>query len=114
MNIEYDFLKVGSVVKPRPGYIFLDVGNRLTDGIIDTHPDVQEADTSACSSTLIVEDPSRVTGWVMPTESEAHIVLHEVPDFDCVASSLLARRLLEAHSNGKRPEKWNVWARFAC
>src|SRR5258708_621204 len=111
MNIEYDFLKVGSVVDPRPGYLYLDVGNRLGSGVIDVHHEERQPGATSCTCSLIADAPSLVTGWVDPTLPVVHIVLHESPDFDCIASSLLARLLLMAWATGQElPDDWGVIA----
>ncbi len=113
MRIEYDFLKVGSFVEPRPGYIYIDIGNQSVPGVIDTHPDVIENERFKCSSSLIVDQPTLVTDWISGDDlrGAVHLVMHEHPDYDCIASSFLVRRLLEARVRGDAfPRGWEEWA----
>ncbi|HET7436973.1 MAG TPA: hypothetical protein VFN10_19850 [Thermoanaerobaculia bacterium] len=95
--------------------MYIDVGNQSCPGVIDTH-----ADSGAefeCSSTLIAERPHLITDWITPAElaGSVRMVMHENPDYDCIVSSLLARRLLEARADGRSlPEGWDSWARLAA
>lgn len=111
MNIDYDFVRVGTVVEPRPRYLYLDVGNKTTPGIIDTHADPSAAEAAPCSASLIVTTPSLVTDWIQAGDPQTCIVVHENPDFDCIASSLLARKLIEARlGSSDQPAGWQRWA----
>ncbi|MGZ5450402.1 MAG: hypothetical protein ACXWLY_13485 [Thermoanaerobaculia bacterium] len=113
MRIEYDFLKVGSFVEPRPGYIYIDIGNQSVPGVIDTHPEVVANERFKCSSSLIVDQPALVTDWISGDDlrRSVHLVMHEHPDYDCIASSFLVRRLLEARARGDAfPGGWEEWA----
>ncbi len=113
MRVEYDFLRVGSVVEPRRSHIYVDVGNQSLPGVIDTHTIDAHLDAFECSSSLIVSDPSLVTGWISGEDLRLPIkvVMHENPDYDCIASSLLVRKLLEAQAVGKvLPDGWHEWA----
>jgi len=83
------FVPMGSHLEPQAGCIALDVGNRLTQGIIDHHHLRDGATDSTAAlvwkhSDLVtghegVEDPDKIT-WV----------LHEDPDFDGIAALYLA------------------------
>jgi hypothetical protein len=113
MRVEYDFLRVGSVVSPTRGSIYVDVGNATAPGVIDTHAETSGGDAFDCTSSLIVGDPSLVTDWVSARDlsDTVRVVMHERPDYDCIASSFLVRRLLEATAEGRgRPEGWEAWA----
>jgi hypothetical protein len=113
VRIEYDFLRVGSYVEPRRGHIYIDIGNQSLPGVIDTHGRSLESDSFACSSSLIAAQPSLVTDWITGDDMRQPIrlVMHENPDYDCIASSFLVRRLLEARAQGHGlPKDWNEWA----
>src|SRR6185436_6002383 len=75
--------------------------------------EVTEATEFVCSSSLLAAQPDLVTGWIADDElaGPIHLVMHENPDYDCIASSFLVRRLLEARANGKDlPDAWHDWA----
>lgn len=113
MRIEYEFLRVGSFVEPRRGHIYIDIGNQSRPGIIDTHGDTPDADAFDCSTSLIVAKPSLVTEWITTEEllGDVRLVMHENPDYDCIASSFLVRHLLEARAKGvDLPPQWHEWA----
>jgi len=113
VRIEYDFLRVGSFVEPRRGHIYIDIGNQSLPGVIDTHGDSLESDSFACSSSLIAARPALVTEWITGDDmgQPIRLVMHENPDYDCIASSFLVCKLLEARSKGPGlPEGWDQWA----
>jgi hypothetical protein len=113
VRVQYDFLRVGTSVNPRRGHIFLDIGNRRQPGVIDTHAHEYGADDFECSSTLVAARPSLVTDWLSADDlaGVVTLVVHESPDYDCIASSLLVRKLIEARASGKLlPDGWDEWA----
>src|SRR5580765_796430 len=113
MQFEYDFLRLGSSVEPRRRHIYLDLGNQSGDGVVDTHAFGYADENFECSSSLIAAQPSIVTSWISPDELEHPItlVMHEDPDYDCIASSFLVVKLLEARASGlELPEGWGQWA----
>jgi hypothetical protein len=68
LHLKYDFLRVGSVVEPRRGYVYVDIGNRLEPGVIDTHQRAGGSDPSAeCTTSLIAREPWLVSDWGTPT-----------------------------------------------
>lgn len=108
MIIHYSFVPMGTVVSPQQknekmqpqrNRIFLDVGNALQAGVIDTHhlPDgVSVGKKRFISATGVVTTfPSLVLDNIDNEATEVEIVIHQHPDLDCFASAYLARYLIE-------------------
>jgi serine/threonine protein kinase len=74
--------------------LYLDVGNRLRAGAIDHH---QDAAPGRSNAGLVLAHPELVAGSVNPRrglDDPFTIVLHAMPDLDCIASAYLAIGLL--------------------
>ena len=70
--------------------LYLDVGNDLRAGVIDHHQDAAPAGSTAG---LVLAHPDLVAGSVNPrrgADDPFTIVLHAMPDLDCIASAYLA------------------------
>lgn len=83
---------MGSTVLPERGKLFLDTGNRLTEGILDCH----QMNREMCSSQLAFDHPELYTGWLKDYDA-IDAVLHEYPDLDCIAALYIVDCML----NGK-------------
>jgi Protein kinase domain len=70
--------------------LYLDVGNGLRAGVIDHHQDAAPAGSTAG---LVLAHPELVAGSVNSrrgSDAPFTIVLHAMPDLDCIASAFLA------------------------
>ena len=79
--MNYNFIEAGSNVKNKHKNLYLDVGNNLTNGIIDHH---QLIDIQKSATRLVYENKKFISNDIDT------ITLHKSPDLDCVASSYLA------------------------
>jgi hypothetical protein len=116
LNWKFDFLGAGSTVNPVPNTLFVDLGNRLTEGIIDTH----HSDDYKSSAHALKERPDLVINHLLTNLNEAYargeqdrlnnlaemeftFVTHGGPDWDGIATFYLCNHLL---INGCLPEPW--------
>lgn len=120
LTFNYEFIKQGSMVSidaakgercftvksedgshiknyPIKNTVILDVGNLLTEGVIDHHhlKNGIEVDNTIYKSTtgILSVYPSLVKN-ICEHCSEVTIVLHQQPDFDCFASAYLVQEIL--------------------
>ena len=111
--IRFVYVGPGSSVPregPAPDRLYLDVGNDLRTGVLDHH---QSQSYVGSTTRLVAMNPDLVAGAVQPRRDPATpftIVLHEVPDFDSVASAYLAVALL---TTGEFPPGTEALARYA-
>ena len=87
-RVNYRFVPFGTVLDTQPKAVALDVGQGCKPGVLDHHFAGGSQDYAA---TLVVRHPELLVQHVqdVPTD-EVTWILHERPDFDCVASLLLA------------------------
>jgi len=102
----YAFVRPGLRVEGTHSAVYLDVGGQLSPGVIDQHSDQSLGD---CTSHLIIRYPESVYhhllgDWLRRRDDGQalagrpfcpRIVTHTAPDFDAVASTLLAMHLVE-------------------
>ena len=111
--IRFVFTGIGSSAPkdgPAPERLYLDVGNDLRAGVIDHH---ELNEYGGSTTRLVLSNPGLVTGSIQLQRDPAapfHIVLHEAPDFDSVASAYIAVTLL---STGEFPPGAEALARYA-
>jgi hypothetical protein len=89
--------------------LYLDVGNGLRAGVIDHHQD-----SAGSTAGLVLAHPELVAGSVNPrrgSDDPFTIVLHALPDLDCIASAFLAVRYL---SEGTFPEGAEALAHYVA
>jgi hypothetical protein len=82
--------QAGAVGGPPRDRLYLDVGNALRPGVIDHHHD---SGLAGCTAGLVLAHPELVAGALDPRRSAGDpftIVLHAMPDLDCIASAYLA------------------------
>jgi class 3 adenylate cyclase len=89
------FIGVGSSLRPQPGVLALDVGNRAEPGILNHH----QPGVSGCAAALVLEHPEWVLAAPRPdrlagSQPSLEIVVHAEPDFDCCAATFLALEVL--------------------
>lgn len=96
-DIRYDFVKYGAIAPADlegKNTVYLDVGNGLRVGVIDQH---QLASYRGASAQLVTENISFVLD-ALSAEREAgelfRIIVHEKPDFDCLVSAWITKRLI--------------------
>jgi hypothetical protein len=117
LNWKFVFLGPGTTVNPVPNTLFVDLGNRLTEGIIDTH----HSDDYKSSAHALKERPDLVLNHLLTNLNEAYargeqdrlnnlaemeftFVTHVNPDWDGIATFYLCNHLL---INGSLPEpRW--------
>ncbi len=116
LSWKYEFLGPGTTVNPLPNTLFVDLGNRLTEGIIDTH----HSDDYKSSAHALKERPDLVLNHLLTNLNEAYargeqdrlnnldemeftFVTHEDPDWDGIATFYLCNHLL---INGSLPDSW--------
>ena len=87
-RVNYRFVPFGTVLDTQPKAVALDVGRGCKPGVLDHH---FAGGSQDCAATLVVRHPELLVQHVqdVPTD-EVTWILHERPDFDCVASLLLA------------------------
>lgn len=99
--MKYSFVEPGKYIAAGiDDKLFLDVGNALTEGIIDHH----QPDAPKHSATYLVYKNTDLLGLDVK-----EIVLHISPDLDCIAASYLANYYIK---NKCFPEFAEVLARF--
>jgi len=92
------FVSYGSVLAPQPKELAIDVGNRLSPGVIDHH---QPGPEDECTTSLILRYPHYVLDHLegIPVE-EITVITHVSPDLDAVTAAFFCNALL---SNGHLP-----------
>jgi hypothetical protein len=91
--------------------LYLDVGNGLRAGVIDHHQDVAPAGSTAG---LVLAHPELVAGSVRSgrgPDDPFTVVLHAMPDLDCIASAFLAVAYL---AEGAFPEGAEALAHYVA
>ncbi len=113
---KYVFLGPGTTVNPMPNTIFVDLGNQLAEGVIDTH----HSANFKSSAHALQERPDLVLNHLLKNLNEAYargeeerlssldemeftFVTHTDPDWDGVATYYLCKHLL---NNGCLPPPW--------
>ncbi len=119
LNWKFDFKAPGSTWEPLPNTMFVDVGNKLTEGIIDTH----QGTKYKSSAHALSENPHLVLNHLLKGLNEAYargdwnsnqrdslkrgieftFVIHTQPDWDGIATFYLCDHLLRT---GKLPCVW--------
>jgi len=91
----YEFVPVGTVLKPAPGRVAVDVGNKCVPGVIDHHFAGAGAE---CAATLIAARPQELVLDHLgeDTGGEVPVLVHKRPDMDCLVSAYLVRELLRS------------------
>jgi hypothetical protein len=112
--IRFTFVGMGELApmvdSPRDR-LYLDVGNGLRAGVIDHH---QEAAPAGSTAGLVLAHPELVSGSVNPRrglDDPFTIVLHAMPDLDCIASAFLAVAYL---AEGASPEGADALAYYVA
>jgi len=87
------FVGHGDVVEPQPGVVALEVGNRTVPGVIDHH---QGDAAKECTASLIYRYPHLVLDHEgIEDIRNVTIVMHELSDFDTIASAYFTQHLIE-------------------
>lgn len=87
-RLDYEFIPLGSRVEPASKKVALDVGNRCENGVIDHHIGKGEID---CTASIVWKHPELVTDHIKGQDPDRITwLVHEDPDFDCIASTYLA------------------------
>ena len=94
IGVKFEFVRNGTTAEqtPEENTIWIDVGNKMEKGIIDHHGD--EKDDSVCATEMVYRHPELVLQNIT-NPNELTIVGHILPDFDCVASAYLVKKLVE-------------------
>ena len=94
LNVTFKFVRNGTTAEqtPETNTIWIDVGNKMEKGIIDHHG--EEKDDSVCATEMVYKHPELVLQNIT-NPNELTIVGHILPDFDCVASAYLVKKLAE-------------------
>jgi len=105
--IDFAFVKAGSDALPTPGRVYVDVGNRFADGVLDHHAPGTPAQ---CSAQLALDHLRHVWSQV-GADGRVTILTHEYPDMDAVSGIYFAR----AHLLGEPLDAAaRAWAGYAC
>ena len=115
LNWKFDFRAHGSTLEPLPNTLFVDVGNKLTEGIIDTHHGtnfnstadaLQKRPELVLNHFLMGINQAYARGEAdrlrAVNEIELTFVTHNAPDWDSVAAFFLCDHLVRT---GEFPEK---------
>lgn len=94
LNVNFEFVRNGTTAEqtPEENTIWIDVGNKMQKGIIDHHG--EEKDDSVCATEMVYKHPELVLQNIT-NPNDITIVGHILPDFDCVASAYLVKKLAE-------------------
>lgn len=83
---------------------FLDVGNRLQNGVVDHHQRNDDIISSnrqlKCVTSLVVNNPNLVLDNIDNDCEEIEIVMHTSPDFDSYAAAFLIEKLTSQNNFG--------------
>ncbi|UCE21369.1 MAG: hypothetical protein JSV46_03855, partial [Candidatus Aminicenantes bacterium] len=100
MDVSYQFVNYGEVLKPVEDFLALDVGMKTVPGVIDHHHPKAEVE---CTASLIIKHPHLVLDHIKREEKtgikkdsiQLCIITHRLPDFDSISSVFLALKLIE-------------------
>ena len=109
--IRHRFVPPGTVADPAaPDEIWLDVGNRLGDGVFDHH---QPRAPARCTAALVLAGAEAIRARVadLPPGAPLTLVTHTDPDTDAVTAAWLVERLLAGDL--PRPAA-DTWAEAVC
>jgi len=119
----FNFIPPGSLVRedapderlrPKMNRIFLDVGNRLDQGVIDHHQGncgIEVSGKVYMSTTgLVMHCRHLILRNIAGDAKQVEIVVHEDPDFDCFAAAYLVQKLV---LDGELPEQCRCLADYA-
>jgi hypothetical protein len=102
MNIQYSFIPAGTVAEAELNRIYLDVGNRLCNGVIDHH----HSDAPEQSATeIVLNRPELVTAQIGAEGHPMTITTHHFPDLDAISATYIAGE----HLLGKPISKFHRW-----
>jgi hypothetical protein len=108
----FAFVGHGSAAPPAGAgrdQLYLDVGNALRPGVIDSH---HLGGAGRTTASLVLDHPQyvrdAVDSWRSP-DGAFTLVLHHEPDLDCTAAAFLARAFLTA---GRFPERARVLCNY--
>jgi hypothetical protein len=101
-QISFRFIRMGSrAPDPVPSCeLWLDVGNRVSENVIDHHGGNTEAWNA---SQLFMQEHDKLVSASLPEQPQVTFVLHESPDADAVLAAWLAKNVLTAAG----PVLWN-------
>ena len=110
-NVKFEFVKNGTTAEqtPEKNTIWIDVGNKMEKGILDHHG--EENDNSECAAEMVYKHPEFVLQNITNSD-DLTIVGHILPDFDCVASAYLVKKLAENGELSPEMEKIVEYARL--
>lgn len=94
IEVKFEFVRNGTTAEqtPEENTIWIDVGNKMEKGVIDHHG--EKKDDSVCATEMVFKHPELVLQNIT-NSNELTIVGHILPDFDCVASAYLVKKLAE-------------------
>ncbi len=100
MDVTYQFVNYGEVLKPVEDVLALDVGMKTIPGVIDHHHPKAEVE---CTASLIIKHPHLVLNHIKREDKtgikkdsiQLCIITHRLPDFDSISSVFLALKLIE-------------------
>ncbi|MBU4012580.1 MAG: hypothetical protein KJ550_03850 [Proteobacteria bacterium] len=91
-QMQLSFVPYGSILRPEPGKLALDVGNRLCPGIVDHHQPNSEKE---CATSLVLRYPNYIIDHLKGYTLDAvTFVTHIMPDLDAVTSVYFSYALL--------------------
>lgn len=110
MDITYQFVNYGEVLKPVEEVLALDVGMKTIPGVIDHHHPQAEVE---CTASLITKYPHLVLDHIKREDktgikresTQLCIITHRFPDFDSISSAFLASKLIETGQVDAHMEK---------
>ena len=105
ISLNYSFLPMGSTGKPAPHQIYLDVGNRLTVGVIDHH---QGDAPDRCTAGLVLDRSDWVIGQAkgLGRHQPLEIVTHRQPDIDAISAIYFVEHLLAGDLPRPAADRW--------
>ena len=107
LQCSFAFIPYGAVVAPEPGRVFLDVGNRLSPGVIDHH---QPGAEEECATSLVRHYPHYVLGHLAGlAPPDVTLVTHIAPDLDAVTAGYFCHSLIVA---GRLPRHADLIANY--
>jgi hypothetical protein len=100
MDVIYQFVNYGEILKPVEDVLALDVGMKTIPGVIDHHHPQAEVE---CTASLIIKHPHLVLDHIKREDRtgtkkdsiQLCIITHRSPDFDSISSAFLAFKLIE-------------------
>lgn len=107
VNFSYRYVGMGSVVRetsenpllrPQKNRIYLDVGNDLRPGVVDSHQLSTGFQINgriyASAAALVSQCPNFILDNITPDAATVEIFVHAHPDFDAFLSAYLAKELI--------------------